>query len=253
MPSSSLTSTGRSPSRSASTRSVADRVRPRYPDALVARVVAACPGPDVVDVGCGTGIAARRVQQQAAGCWGSSPTRGWLTSPGGPGSRSRWRRSRPGTAPDGRSNAVVAGQSWHWVDPVAGAAKAARVLRPGGRLAAFWHVFEPPQDVAEAVGAVYRRVVPDSPFNVEAAAAAGRPERDALHQQGGGRDAGGGRLRATRSSAATTGSGPTPGTSGSIPQAGLVRRRHPASAGQAGRGAGGRRRGARHDGRPASP
>jgi hypothetical protein len=62
----------------------------------------------------------------------------------------------------------VAGQSWHWVDPVAGAAKAAQVLRPGGRLAAFWHVFEPPQDVAEAVGAVYRRVVPDSPFNLGA-------------------------------------------------------------------------------------
>ena len=36
-----------------------DRARPRYPDALVARVVAASPGPDVLDVGCGTGIAAR--------------------------------------------------------------------------------------------------------------------------------------------------------------------------------------------------
>ncbi|MCW2935319.1 MAG: hypothetical protein JWM19_6281 [Actinomycetia bacterium] len=30
----------------------------------------------------------------------------------------------------------VAAQAWHWVDPVAGAAKAAVVLRPGGRLAA---------------------------------------------------------------------------------------------------------------------
>lgn len=43
-----------------------DRTRPRYPDALVARIVAASPGPDVLDVGCGTGIAAR--QFQAAGC-----------------------------------------------------------------------------------------------------------------------------------------------------------------------------------------
>ncbi len=43
-----------------------DRARPRYPQAMVARIVAASPGPDVLDVGCGTGIAAR--QFQAAGC-----------------------------------------------------------------------------------------------------------------------------------------------------------------------------------------
>jgi len=43
-----------------------DRARPSYPGALVERIVAASPGPDVLDVGCGTGIAAR--QFQAAGC-----------------------------------------------------------------------------------------------------------------------------------------------------------------------------------------
>jgi SAM-dependent methyltransferase len=46
--------------------------------------------------------------------------------------------------PAGRAfDAVVAGQTWHWVDPIAGAAKAAEVLRPGGRLAVFWNVGEP--------------------------------------------------------------------------------------------------------------
>src|SRR3954463_16344532 len=43
-----------------------DRTRPHYPDALVERIVAACPGRDVLDVGCGTGIEAR--QFQATGC-----------------------------------------------------------------------------------------------------------------------------------------------------------------------------------------
>src|SRR5690606_39009788 len=43
-----------------------DRARPRYPDALIERIVAACPGREVLDVGCGTGIAAR--QLRAAGC-----------------------------------------------------------------------------------------------------------------------------------------------------------------------------------------
>ena len=41
------------------------------------------------------------------------------------------------------------------------------MLRPGGRLAAFWHVFQLPPKVAEAFAAVFRRVVPDSPFSVQ--------------------------------------------------------------------------------------
>jgi SAM-dependent methyltransferase len=64
-----------------------------------------------------------------------------------------------------RFDAVIAGQTWHWVDPIAGARKAAEVLRPGGRLAIFWNVFEPPRDLGEAIAAVYRRVLPDSPFS----------------------------------------------------------------------------------------
>jgi SAM-dependent methyltransferase len=65
-------------------------------------------------------------------------------------------------------DAVIAGQAWHWVEPVAGAAKAAQVLRPGGRLALFWHVVQPPREVTEAFVTVYQRVVPDAPFDVRA-------------------------------------------------------------------------------------
>ena len=43
-----------------------DRARPTYPAVLVERIVAASPGRDVVDVGCGTGISSRLLQ--AAGC-----------------------------------------------------------------------------------------------------------------------------------------------------------------------------------------
>lgn len=39
-----------------------DRARPRYPEALIKRISA----PEILDVGCGTGIEAR--QLQAAGC-----------------------------------------------------------------------------------------------------------------------------------------------------------------------------------------
>lgn len=145
-----------------------DRVRPRYPDALVERVVAASPGPDVLDVGCGTGIEAR--QFQAAGCavLGVEPD-ARMAAFARRGGLEVEEATFEAWDPAGRDfDAVIAGTAWHWVDPVAGAAKAARVLRPGGRLAAFWHVFQLPPTVAEALAAVYRRVVPDSPFNLQA-------------------------------------------------------------------------------------
>ena len=69
----------------------------------------------------------------------------------------------------------MAGTAWHWVDPAAGAAKAAQVLLPGGLLAPFHHVLQPPPEVSEAASAAYRRVAPDSPFNQ-----ASRPSRSGL-------------------------------------------------------------------------
>ncbi|WP_406340736.1 class I SAM-dependent methyltransferase [Streptomyces sp. NBC_00648] len=144
-----------------------DRARPRYPDALVDRITAHTRGARVLDVGCGTGIVAR--QFQAAGCevLGVEPD-----------ARMADVARRLGVEvevaafeawdPGGREfDAVVAGQAWHWVDPAAGAAKASRVLRHGGRLAAFWNVFQLPPEVAEAFAAVYRRVLPDAPFNLK--------------------------------------------------------------------------------------
>ncbi|MET7849873.1 class I SAM-dependent methyltransferase [Streptomyces avermitilis] len=142
-----------------------DRTRPRYPDAMVERIVAAAPGPDVLDVGIGTGIAAR--QFQAAGCrvlgveadarMAEFARRGGLEVE--VAHFEAWD-------PAGRAfDAVVAGQTWHWIEPVAGAVKAAEALRPGGRLTVFWNVFQPSPEVAEAFAAVHRRVMPDSPRN----------------------------------------------------------------------------------------
>jgi SAM-dependent methyltransferase len=141
-----------------------DRARPGYPDALVARIVAGSPGLDVLDVGCGTGIAAR--QFQAAGCTvlGVEPDprmAGFARARGLPVEVATFEAW---DADGRRFDAVIAAQSWHWVDPVAGAGKAARVLRPDGRLAIFGHVYEPPAEVAGPFAAAYRRVVPDSPF-----------------------------------------------------------------------------------------
>lgn len=142
-----------------------DQARPGYPDALVTRIVAGSPGSDVLDVGCGTGIAAR--QFQAAGCTvlGIEPDARMADF-----ARSRGLPVEVATFETWQSagrtfDTVVAAQSWHWVDPATGPEKAARVLRPGGRLAIFGHVYEPPAEVAEPFAAAFRRVVPDSPLH----------------------------------------------------------------------------------------
>jgi SAM-dependent methyltransferase len=141
-----------------------DRTRPRYPDALVGQIAAASPGPDVLDVGSGTGIAAR--QFQAAGCqvFGVEPDARMADFARRTGVESEIAKFEDWDAAGRTFDLVIAGQAWHWVDPVLGAAKAAQVLRPGGRLAVFWYVFQPPADVAEAFSAVYRRVLPDTPL-----------------------------------------------------------------------------------------
>ncbi|MFE5331117.1 class I SAM-dependent methyltransferase [Embleya sp. NPDC056575] len=139
-----------------------DRTRPRYPQALVDRIVAAAPGPDILDVGCGTGIVGRRFR--AAGCTvlGVDPDPRMAA----------WARGRgldvevatfEDWDPAGRAfDALVCGQAWHWVDPVAGAAKAARVLRPGGRLALFWNAASPAPELAASFAEIHRRLLPDS-------------------------------------------------------------------------------------------
>ncbi len=140
-----------------------DRARPTYPAGLVDRIIAASPGRDVLDVGCGTGISARLFQ--AAGCQvlgvDPDPRMAELARKGGTETEvARFEDWDPA----GRTfDAVISAQAWHWVEPVAGTAKAAMVLRPGGRLAVFWNAFDPPKDLREAFAVVFRRALPDSP------------------------------------------------------------------------------------------
>ncbi|WP_329201415.1 class I SAM-dependent methyltransferase [Streptomyces sp. NBC_01435] len=155
-----------------------DRSRPRYPDALIARIADAVPGGDILDVGCGSGIEAR--QFQAAGCTvlGVDPDEQmaeYARTTGVPveaGKFETWEAA-------GRTfDAVVAGTAWHWVDPRAGAAAAAQVLRPGGLLAPFHHSSLTPPELADAAGSAipawttrsadaYQRVGPQTPFDVD--------------------------------------------------------------------------------------
>jgi SAM-dependent methyltransferase len=141
-----------------------DRARPSYPAALVDRIVAASPGPDVLDAGCGTGIASRLFQAAACQVLGIDPDPRMADLARAGGLEVEVAKLEDWD-PAGRTfDAVVAAQAWHWVDPIAGAAKSAAVLRPGGRLAVFWNAFGLPPALREAFGEVYRRAVPGSPL-----------------------------------------------------------------------------------------
>lgn len=152
-----------------------DRTRPAYPGALIERIIAAIPGREILDVGCGTGIEAR--QFQAAGCTvlGVEPDARMAEFARGTGVTAEVATFETWDAAGRMFDAVVAGTAWHWVDPVAGAARAAAVLRPGGLLAPFHHVFESVPEVTRAAGEALRRVAPDSPFSFGA-----QPARPAL-------------------------------------------------------------------------
>ncbi|WP_326560526.1 class I SAM-dependent methyltransferase [Micromonospora sp. NBC_01796] len=145
-----------------------DRNRPPYPDAVIERIVAASPGTDFLDVGCGTGIEARQflaAGRTVLGVEAGARMADFARATGIEVEVATFEAWEP----TGRTfDAVVSGTAWHWVDPIAGAAKAARILRPGGLLAPFGHVYQLPPTVADALATAYRRAAPDSPINFNA-------------------------------------------------------------------------------------
>ena len=143
-----------------------DLNRPGYPDELISRVAGLSPGIAVLDVGCGTGIVARRFQALGCRVLGIDPDERMSAF-----ARSRGLDVEVSTfeawPAAGRSfDAVVSGQAWHWVDPVAGVVKAGEVLRPRGVLAVFNHVFQNPPEVNSVFVDLYPRVFPDSPIRL---------------------------------------------------------------------------------------
>lgn len=142
-----------------------DRARPTYPDELMARIRTMAPGPDVLDVGCGTGIQARQLEAAGARVLGIEPDGRMAAYARGRGLDVEESRFEDWEAAGRTFDAVITAQAWHWVDPVAGAAKVKTVLRPGGLFAAFWHVFDAPEPIGAALVEAVRDVVPDLPFD----------------------------------------------------------------------------------------
>lgn len=121
-----------------------EAARPEYPFEAVAWMLELLPaGADrIADVGAGTGKLTRvLVEAPGAQVVAVDPDAAMLA---------KLRESVPGVPtftgtaealplPSESLDAAVFGQSWHWVDPVAGSAEVGRAVRPGGTIGLIWN------------------------------------------------------------------------------------------------------------------
>jgi SAM-dependent methyltransferase len=146
-----------------------DRARPRYPIALADRILAESPratdaGRDVLDVGIGTGISALPFGELGAHVLGVEADARMAEYARHRGFDVEIAKFEDWDEAGRTFDTVIAGQAWHWIDPVIGAQKAAAVLRPAGLIAVFWNVMQFPTELGRAFDAVIARTLPESPF-----------------------------------------------------------------------------------------
>ncbi len=137
-----------------------DRYRPTYPPDLIDDLVALGPR-TVLDVGCGTGKAARLFAGRGLDVLGVEidPKMAEVARSHGItveiGSFEDWDAA-------GRTfDLLISGQAWHWVDPARGVPKAAEVVRPGGAVALFWNQDRPGGALRDRLDSIYREHAPE--------------------------------------------------------------------------------------------
>ncbi len=136
-----------------------DRARPSYPAPLVDALLV--DGAQLVlDVGCGTGIAGALLAARGCSVLGVEIDERMAAVARAKGLEvdiSPFEHWEVGAR---RFDLVVSAQAWHWVDPRAGAAKAAEALSEGGRIGLFWNFGNPPAQIRERLAPIYARLEP---------------------------------------------------------------------------------------------
>jgi SAM-dependent methyltransferase len=115
-----------------------DRVRPGYPPELIDDLVADGPR-TALDVGCGTGKAARLLQARDVQVLGLEIDPRMAEVARGHGVPVVVTAFETWDARGQSFDLLVSGQAWHWIDPIRGTRRAAALLPPHGLLALFWN------------------------------------------------------------------------------------------------------------------
>jgi SAM-dependent methyltransferase len=138
-----------------------DRCRPTYPDAAIDALLGPEPsGLEVLDVGCGTGIAARQMAERGAKVSGVEVAPRMAEIAHRHGIDAAIGAFEDWDAAGRRFDRVTSAQAWHWLDLSAATAKAASILRPNGSLGLIWSGGAHPDDLADSLEHVYSTVVP---------------------------------------------------------------------------------------------
>jgi SAM-dependent methyltransferase len=115
---------------------------------------------DVLDVACGTGIASRQMAERGAKVLGVEVAPRMAEIARNHGIEVEVAAFEDWDAGDRIFDRVISAQAWHWLDLPVSTAKAASLLRPGGRLCLIWSAGCHPDDLADALAEVYARLFP---------------------------------------------------------------------------------------------
>lgn len=135
------------------------RYRPDYPPALFDWIASECglgPGARVLDVGCGTGISARQLAARGWRVVGLDPNAAMLEAARAePMDGLEYVLADAESPPDlGPFDAIVGGQSFHWLDLDRALPRFAELLGGSGRVVAFWNLREPDDALMRAYEAL---------------------------------------------------------------------------------------------------
>lgn len=137
-----------------------DRTRPSYPPALVDRLADDGSG-DAVDIGCGTGLLARLLEDRRWNVIGVEADDRMAAVAASHGLRVDVARFEEWDVGTRRFDLLTSAQAWHWIDPEIGYRKAAEVLRSGGRIALIWIAYTYEPAIVRTIADVLERHAPD--------------------------------------------------------------------------------------------
>jgi SAM-dependent methyltransferase len=115
----------------------------------------------VLDVGCGTGKVARTLARRGPAVLGVEADERMANVARGHGVEVEVAPFETWDDAGRRFDLLTCGDAWHWIDPDAGVAKAARVLAAGGVMAWFWNSSQVEEPLASAFTRVYAQHAPE--------------------------------------------------------------------------------------------